>query len=550
MRTLKKALSLLLVGIMAVTSLVCGGVTAGAYFDNDKIYVDGFYNTENNYCIRVGNFGISEYMNTLYASYKENPSKINEMFFNMWLKFDAAYEVCVHVTLDKGSDDVAFNFVPYVKKGTSSDYNYYADEIVSALPYTNSETDEGIVMFLPEKSPQIKKLSTYKSVSVYSELQLVWEKRIMTSQKDVGYVSVKPDFKDLDKGQSSNNSSENTSSSKTVSIQPKIFREVTSDSVKLYLDGVNADYFADFRKRFSLKESDIKWYYISFSLGDILDDTYYDITFFVPGSNIKNVDVDEDTLEKNTDDNDMIGCSGVEISYYTKNSGNLTSGYCITITNKNELETIKEKSVVDSVYISVTTFSGNDKDCNDFWSSRKIDLNIKDLSASTSSASKEISSLSVDKIQDMKYTGKSLKPAVTVKDGTKTLVKGTDYTLSYKNNKNIGTATVTITGKGSYTGTKAITFRIVPAATTLTAKKSGSKYALSWKKVSGITKYQIQYSTDSGKTFKSAGTVAASKTSTTLKLDTSKTYTFRIRSYKTVDGKKYYSSWSKAVTVK
>lgn len=172
------------------------------------------------------------------------------------------------------------------------------------------------------------------------------------------------------------------------------------------------------------------------------------------------------------------------------------------------------------------------------------------MDADSETTSKDISSLSFSSVSSKAYTGKSLKPAVTVKDGTKTLVKGTDYTLSYKNNKNIGTATVTITGKGSYTGTKDITFRIVPAATTLTAKKSGSKYALSWKKVSGITKYQIQYSTDSGKTFKSAGTVAASKTSAALKLDTSKSYTFRIRSYKTVDGKKYYSSWSKAVTVK
>lgn len=162
----------------------------------------------------------------------------------------------------------------------------------------------------------------------------------------------------------------------------------------------------------------------------------------------------------------------------------------------------------------------------------------------------KIGDLSFSDISDMTYTGKAIKPSVNVKDGTKTLVKGTDYTISYKNNKNIGTATVTITGKGSYTGTKSLTFKIIPAKTTLTAKKSNGKYALSWKKVTGIDKYQIQYSTDSGKTYKTAGTVSSGKTSATLKLDTSKSYTFRIRSYKTVDGKKYYSSWSKTVTVK
>ena len=163
---------------------------------------------------------------------------------------------------------------------------------------------------------------------------------------------------------------------------------------------------------------------------------------------------------------------------------------------------------------------------------------------------KSIAYTSTSSVSSKAYTGKAIKPSVTVKDGTKTLVKGTDYTLSYKNNTNIGTATVTITGKGSYTGSKDVTFKIVPPKTTLTAKKSNGKYALSWKAVDGITKYQIQYSTDGGKTYKTAGTVAASKTSTSLKLDTSKSYTFRIRSYKSVDGKKYYSSWSKAVTVK
>ncbi|MEE1172525.1 MAG: leucine-rich repeat protein [Ruminococcus sp.] len=44
------------------------------------------------------------------------------------------------------------------------------------------------------------------------------------------------------------------------------------------------------------------------------------------------------------------------------------------------------------------------------------------------------------------------KPVVTVKNGSKTLENGTDYKLTYKNNINPGTATVTITGKGSYTG--------------------------------------------------------------------------------------------------
>ena len=66
-------------------------------------------------------------------------------------------------------------------------------------------------------------------------------------------------------------------------------------------------------------------------------------------------------------------------------------------------------------------------------------------------------SLSSDKLT---YTGAQLKPSVTVKNGSATLVNGTDYTVSYKNNINVGTATATIAGKGEYTGSVNKTFTI------------------------------------------------------------------------------------------
>ena len=64
------------------------------------------------------------------------------------------------------------------------------------------------------------------------------------------------------------------------------------------------------------------------------------------------------------------------------------------------------------------------------------------------------------------YDGSAKKPTVTVKDGSKTLVSGTDYTVSYSNNTNVGTATATITCKGNYTGTKSANFTIGSAAAT------------------------------------------------------------------------------------
>lgn len=64
------------------------------------------------------------------------------------------------------------------------------------------------------------------------------------------------------------------------------------------------------------------------------------------------------------------------------------------------------------------------------------------------------------RIADQTYTGNAIQPSFTVTYNNKTLLKGTDYTVSFKNNVNIGTATVIITGKGNFEGNKEITFKI------------------------------------------------------------------------------------------
>ena len=75
------------------------------------------------------------------------------------------------------------------------------------------------------------------------------------------------------------------------------------------------------------------------------------------------------------------------------------------------------------------------------------------------------------------YDGNAKKPSVTVKNGSKTLVKGTDYTIAYKNNINAGTATVTVTGKGSYSGSVAKNYTISRRAITYaTIKLDCSSY--------------------------------------------------------------------------
>lgn len=70
-----------------------------------------------------------------------------------------------------------------------------------------------------------------------------------------------------------------------------------------------------------------------------------------------------------------------------------------------------------------------------------------------------------------KYTGRAITPAVTVKNGQAVLKEKEAYTLSYTNNTNIGLATVTVTGAGNYTGTKAISFSIEKEVEPVVLKK-------------------------------------------------------------------------------
>ena len=91
--------------------------------------------------------------------------------------------------------------------------------------------------------------------------------------------------------------------------------------------------------------------------------------------------------------------------------------------------------------------------------------NISSVSASkTIVVTKPVTTLTsamVSSIPDQEYNGRAIKPSVTVKYGSTVLKNGTDYDVTYSNNVNAGEATVIIKGKGSYSGTVKIKFRIV-----------------------------------------------------------------------------------------
>ena len=158
-------------------------------------------------------------------------------------------------------------------------------------------------------------------------------------------------------------------------------------------------------------------------------------------------------------------------------------------------------------------------------------------------------------ISNKSYTGKNITQSITVKYNGKALKKGTDYTVSYSSNKNIGTATVKVAGKGSYTGTITKTFKINPAKQEMQKLTAKSKaFFVDWAQKGSATGYEIQYATNSKFTSAKKVTITNNKTdkTTVSKLSGKKKYYVRVRSYTTVKGTKYYGAWSasKSVTTK
>ncbi|WP_302940266.1 hypothetical protein [uncultured Ruminococcus sp.] len=161
----------------------------------------------------------------------------------------------------------------------------------------------------------------------------------------------------------------------------------------------------------------------------------------------------------------------------------------------------------------------------------------------------------VSGISTKAFTGKNITQSITVKYNGKTLKNGTDYTVSYSNNKKIGIATVKIAGKGSYTGTVTKTFKINPAKQEIQKLTAKSKaFFVDWAQKGSATGYEIQYATNSKFTSAKKVTITNNKTDTKTisKLSGKKKYYVRVRSYTTVKGTKYYGAWSasKSVTTK
>lgn len=149
------------------------------------------------------------------------------------------------------------------------------------------------------------------------------------------------------------------------------------------------------------------------------------------------------------------------------------------------------------------------------------------------------------------YSGKKIQPKIVIKDIKGKVISPNEYRVTYTNNINPGTGKVTIIFKGNhYEGKITRSFKIVLRNTSALSVKniSGRKIAVSWKKTALVSGYQIKYSVgNKAKTLTVSNKYTSKKISN---LSKGKTYKVYIRTYKVVKGKKVYSAWSKARSVK
>ena len=175
------------------------------------------------------------------------------------------------------------------------------------------------------------------------------------------------------------------------------------------------------------------------------------------------------------------------------------------------------------------------------------------------STATDLSGATITGLKAKTYTGKKITQSPVVQVNGKTLTPGTDYVISYKNNVKAGTATLTVTGKGNYAGTKSATFKIKKAKQPMTVKarkKTASletlnKKALNVKKAVVVKRNRGKVSykkTSKAKNLKKFKVNA--KTGAITVPQGTKKGTYKLKVKATAKGNANYKSGSKTVTVK
>ena len=146
------------------------------------------------------------------------------------------------------------------------------------------------------------------------------------------------------------------------------------------------------------------------------------------------------------------------------------------------------------------------------------------------------------------YTGKALTPGLQVFDNLllmKNFKKGSAYTVAYASNVKPGRGTVTVTGRGNFTGKKVITMYIRPSKVTgVKAKVSGRNITLSWKGAASVSGYEITYRKKGAKKWTTVRTNTLGTSYAIRKLGILTSYEMQVRAYVNVSGGRLYGNWS------
>ena len=229
--------------------------------------------------------------------------------------------------------------------------------------------------------------------------------------------------------------------------------------------------------------------------------------------------------------------TGYELQYSTR-SDFAGAKTLIISSNKTDKKTVSKLTAGKKYYVRVRSYTiVSGKRYNGAWSDTK----------SVTTAKYDIAKAKVAGIKNKSFTGKNITQSITVTYSGKTLKNGTDYTVKYSSNKNIGTAKVTITGKGSYGGVITKSFIINPAKQTIQKLMPVKKgFYIDYAQKGSATGYVISYaeniSFSGAKTVKVTSNKTDKKTITNLK--SQKTYFVRVRSYTATGGKTYFGQWS------
>lgn len=495
MKFLKKTVSAFLAAVTAVTMLFAGSVTAEAA--SDDVYVDGFYNSEGQYCLRIGKYGINPFCN-LFDMVKENGEctlddgntfTAYDMMLVQILSVDGEGMLCMTTFVESSTEYIVTNVYSWVTKDGKKSYQHTKELAQSARYYWNDDNDYGIVTFLPKGSKHLDQLASAKKIEVSAGVYFTDNSGAVGCLYSLDEVSVTPSFEGLEK---------TTSSEKTDSSKDK-----PSTSGKLPKKAKTGT---------PMPEYTVKGYYTSKA-----KDTYEIVVGGIPEEEYEYLQAcaayfkDEgfiDVMVRSLGDYRFWFSAGISGDFSTAHlyfdSGNLAG--------EGKLE----------------------KSGNSYTWTLTFDLN----SAAKKALEKQIKKTKTGLMEVENYYSIS--------------ESGNYNSYNYYNGKNSYVSkAVRYNFSNEIKDKSSSSTEIALKATALTAKKSDGKIKLSWKKVDGAEKYQIYYREKGESKYKKLTTVSAGKTSySTSKLDKNKTYEFKIRSYAESGGKKVYSKYSKTVTVK